>query len=232
MRNLTRRTLLSTGLAAAALAPLQLARADGIAAACILAPEQSLGPYHLDGALIRREIREGKPGIGLALHLKVLDARSCEPLANAAVDVWHCDAFGAYSGFAAGGDSHSFLRGIQLTDINGVALFHTIFPGCYPGRTNHIHFQVRTAGTVAGETYRGSHVAHTGQVFFPEEITLQLMKTRFYAARPVSRTSQAEDGIFQHQGGRASTAELLPLISESWAAFVAKLVVAVDLSQG
>ncbi|GAB2176258.1 intradiol ring-cleavage dioxygenase [Dongia sp. agr-C8] len=228
---LTRRTLLASGLAAAALAPLKAGRADGLAGACILAPEQALGPYHLADELLRRDIREDKPGIPLALYLQVLNVRTCQPLADAAVDVWHCDAAGAYSGFGAGEESHSFLRGIQITGRDGITQFNTIFPGCYPGRTNHIHFQVRTAGAVAGETYRGGHVAHTGQVFFPEEITLQLMKTRFYAAQPGSRTGQAEDGIFQRQGGRASTAMLAPLDQESWVAFVAKLIVAVDPSQ-
>jgi protocatechuate 3,4-dioxygenase beta subunit len=211
--NLTRRGLLASTLAATALAPLKIARAQPIeiAEACILMPEQALGPYYLADELVRSDIREGKPGVPLALRLLVLDAQTCRPLADAAVDVWQCDAAGAYSGFDAGsGDSHSFLRGIQLTDRDGVAQFHTIFPGCYPGRTNHIHFQVRTSGAVTGETYRGGHVAHTGQVFFPEEITLRLMHERDYAAPSAARMRQAEDGIFQHQGGQAATARLTP----------------------
>jgi protocatechuate 3,4-dioxygenase beta subunit len=224
--NLTRRGLLTSTLAAAALAPLKVARAQPIetAAACILMPEQTLGPYYLADELIRSDIREGKPGVPLALRLLVLDARTCRPIPLAAVDVWQCDAAGAYSGF---GDSHRFLRGIQLTDRNGIAQFHTIFPGCYPGRTNHIHFQVRTAGAVTGETYRGGHVAHTGQVFFPEEITLRLMQTRDYAARSKERMTQDEDGIFQRQGGQASTARLT---AAEGGGFEAALVAAVDNS--
>jgi protocatechuate 3,4-dioxygenase beta subunit len=222
---LTRRALLSSGLAAAALAPLKMARAE----ACALMPEQVLGPYHLADELIRSDIRDGKAGVPLDLRLLLLDVRTCRPLAQAAVDVWHCDAAGAYSGF--NGDSHRFLRGIQLTDANGLAQFRTIFPGCYPGRTNHIHFQVRTAGAVAGETYRGGHIAHTGQVFFPEEITLGLMQARDYAARSAERMRQDEDGIFRHQGGQAATARLTPVTAaDPGRGFEAVLVAAVDAS--
>jgi protocatechuate 3,4-dioxygenase beta subunit len=223
---LTRRTLLTSGLAASALAPQKMARAE----ACILVPEQSLGPYFLADALIRRDIREGKSGVPLALYLQLFDARTCRPLAGAAVEVWHCDAAGAYSGFGAGGNSHSFLRGIQLADADGVAHFHTVFPGCYPGRTNHIHFQVRTAGTVAGETYRGGHVAHTGQVFFPEDITLRLMRGGEYAVQSAGRTRRDRDGIFQHQSGAASTARLTPVAADPSRGFEALLVAAVDVT--
>jgi protocatechuate 3,4-dioxygenase beta subunit len=236
-RPFTRRALLSSGLTAAALLPLpSIARADPtlLAEACVLLPEQALGPYYLADELIRADISEGKPGVPLTLRLLVLDAGTCRPLADAAVDLWHCDAVGAYSAFgAAGGDSHTFLRGIQLTDRQGVAQFHTIFPGCYPGRTNHIHFQVRMAGARDGETYRGGHVAHTGQVFFPEAITAGLMQRGAYAPQPIARMSQAEDGIFQHQNGRASTARLTPVAAaDPSRGFEAVLVAAVDVGAG
>jgi len=196
-------------------------------------PEQALGPYYLADELIRTDIREGKAGIPLALRLLVLDAGTCRPLADAAVDLWHCDAAGAYSGFGADGDSHTFLRGIQLTDQQGVAQFQTIFPGCYPGRTNHIHFQVRMAGARDGDTYRGGHVAHTGQVFFPEDIIAGLMQQGAYATQSIARMRQAEDGIFQHQGGRASTARLTPVAAaDPSRGFEAVLVAAVDVGAG
>src|SRR4051812_16706716 len=95
--SLTRRTLLSSGLAATALLPLKapLARAD----ACTLLPEQELGPYYVPDELVRSDIREGKLGIPLDLRLHVLDIGTCRPIAGAAVDLWHCDADGVYSGF-------------------------------------------------------------------------------------------------------------------------------------
>ena len=36
----------------------------------------------------------------------------------------------------------TFLRGIQMTDVNGQVQFLTKFPGWYPGRIAHIHFQI------------------------------------------------------------------------------------------
>jgi protocatechuate 3,4-dioxygenase beta subunit len=31
------------------------------------------------------------------------------------------------------------MRGIQISDKDGAVQFDTIYPGHYPGRTNHIH---------------------------------------------------------------------------------------------
>jgi protocatechuate 3,4-dioxygenase beta subunit len=64
-----------------------------------LAAEQEVGPYYVAGELVRRDVREGKPGLPLLLRLVVLDARTCKPLPNAAIDIWHCDALGLYAGF-------------------------------------------------------------------------------------------------------------------------------------
>jgi len=228
---MTRRTLLRAGATAAAVLPFtRMAFADS----CRLLPQQELGPYYLADELLRSDITEGRPGMPLALKLLVLDGGSCRPLQGAAVDIWHCDAGGVYSGF--GNEStaaETFLRGIQLTDGDGTATFKTIFPGCYPGRTNHIHFKVRLAGAVEGKTYRGGHVAHTGQVFFPEETAADLMQTGIYAQHAIRRTTAAEDGIFGRQDGAASTAKLTPVLAADPAqGFAAVLVAAVDPGAG
>src|SRR5712672_1370223 len=68
------------------------------AVTCILSPEMTEGPYYLHGEAVRRNITEGKPGTPLALHLSVVNASSCKPIKGAAVDVWHADATGVYSG--------------------------------------------------------------------------------------------------------------------------------------
>jgi protocatechuate 3,4-dioxygenase beta subunit len=64
-----------------------------------LASEQEVGPYYVADELLRRDVREGKPGLPLHLRLAVLDARTCKPLQNTAIDIWHCDALGSYAGF-------------------------------------------------------------------------------------------------------------------------------------
>src|SRR4051794_23002211 len=69
------------------------------AVACVLTPELTEGPYFIAGEKLRRDIREGHKGTPLSLRLRVLDASTCRPIKGAAVDVWHADAAGNYSGF-------------------------------------------------------------------------------------------------------------------------------------
>ncbi|MGW0331637.1 dioxygenase family protein [Streptomyces sp. NPDC003011] len=64
-----------------------------------LTSETTEGPYYIDADKIRRDITEDKEGIPLTLTLKVIDSETCKPIADAAVDIWHCDALGIYSGY-------------------------------------------------------------------------------------------------------------------------------------
>lgn len=181
----SRRDLLRGGMAALALGALQVRlpapagaqeTASPTADLCLLTPEMTEGPYYLDTDLLREDVTEGTPGLPLRLQVLVADSQACTPLTNAAVDIWHCDAQGFYSGVNArpgGGagespavDSGTFLRGIQLTGEDGVAAFTTIYPGWYTGRTVHIHMKVHIDGEAADtDTYDGGHVSHTGQLF-------------------------------------------------------------------
>ena len=105
-------------------------------------------------------------------------------------------------------DKLTFLRGIQMTGADGSVSFGTVFPGFYMGRTNHIHFKVRVGGEIAGKTYQAGHISHVGQVFFPEELCVELMQHEPYNLHKIHRTMQAEDGIFQGQHGAASIAKI------------------------
>jgi protocatechuate 3,4-dioxygenase beta subunit len=91
-------------------------------------PELTEGPYYLDLDLVRSDITEGLPGLPLDLRVNVVDAGSCEPIEGAAVDVWHCDAEGAYSG-VQGAEGETFCRGVR-DDRN--AEFRTVFPAGTP----------------------------------------------------------------------------------------------------
>ncbi|MFI8517554.1 intradiol ring-cleavage dioxygenase [Streptomyces sp. NPDC085481] len=75
----------------------------------VLTSETTEGPYYIDADKIRRDITEDREGIPMTLRLKVIDAKTCKPLRNAAVDIWHCDALGIYSGYESlstgGGDT-------------------------------------------------------------------------------------------------------------------------------
>lgn len=180
------------------------------AAGCILTPEQTEGPYYIPREKVRRNITEHKPGRPLTLRLSVVDAATCKPIKGAAVDIWHCDAGGIYSGFeaaSAGGppggvggptDKHTFLRGIQFTDAGGQAEFETIYPGWYRGRTVHIHVKVHLNHAVVG------NVVHTGQLYFSDALTAKVYGAEPYRARAAARdTFNNTDGIFQ-SGGRQS----------------------------
>lgn len=165
----------------------------GQVAPCTLYPQQVEGPYYVPGDLLRQDITDGKAGTALALHLRVVRQGDCNPLPNVAVDVWHCDALGVYSGFAGqlqGLDTRgqTFLRGTQITNAAGEVVFRTIFPGWYPGRTTHIHFKVRpTANTEA-----------TSQLYFPEPLNdLVYTKNAPYTSRGKKDTSNARDGANQ-----------------------------------
>lgn len=79
------------------------------AAGCYkLTSETTEGPYHIDADKIRQDIIEDKEGIPLTLKLKVIDSETCKPIRDAAVDIWHADALGVYSGYeslSSGGGS-------------------------------------------------------------------------------------------------------------------------------
>ncbi|MFE7932326.1 dioxygenase [Streptomyces sp. NPDC057456] len=79
--------------------PKAVASASAGEACYKLTSETTEGPYYIDADKLRQDITEDKEGIPLTLALKVIDSETCKPLANAAVDVWHCDALGIYSGY-------------------------------------------------------------------------------------------------------------------------------------
>ena len=170
-------------------------------------PEQTEGPYFVDERLHRSDIRSDPTdgtvtaGTLLALTLQVsrLGPEICQPLPDALVDIWHCDALGLYSdvrdpGFNTVG--RKFLRGYQVTDARGEARFLTVYPGWYPGRTVHIHFKIRTA-PVARRSFE-----FTSQLYFNDELTDVVHSALPYAARGQRRARNRHDGIFLRGGSQ------------------------------
>ncbi|MEU9028812.1 intradiol ring-cleavage dioxygenase [Streptomyces sp. NPDC048383] len=148
--------------------PAALPSAGSTAPGCVLTAEAGEGPYYLDLDKVRSDVTEGRGGVPVRLDLTVVRmSAGCRPLADAAVDIWQADSSGTYSTGKA-----TFLRGTQITDAGGRAVFRTIVPGWYAGLAPHIHFKVRPdagAGT-------------TSQFFFPEDLLL-----RAYALAPYDR---------------------------------------------
>jgi len=163
------------------------------AVSCVLTPEQTEGPYYIANEALRRNITEGRPGTPLLLRAFVVNASTCKPIKNAAVDIWHADAGGVYSGFGSGAGSRTFMRGIQRTNAKGLALFRTVYPGWYQGRTVHIHVKV----------HLGGNVLHTGQLYFPDTVTDAVYRSAPYAGRPNRDVRNADDSIYRNGGKRS-----------------------------
>lgn len=169
---------------------------DAAPVECVLTPEETEGPFVLDLSdepeLMRRDITEGRPGVPLALTLTVLGVgRSCRPLANARVDVWHTDHLGVYSGFDQADvdtEGETFMRGIQTTDANGVVTFDTVYPGWYEGRATHIHYQI----------FRDDGLVATSQLAFPDDVTRTVYDSRLYRDRGQNESvpTTADDALF------------------------------------
>ena len=163
------------------------------AVSCVLAPEQTEGPYYISGEKLRRDITEGRSGVPLLLRLRVVDASTCRPIKGAAVDIWHADALGVYSGFGTGSGNRTFMRGIQKTDPSGLARFRSVWPGWYQGRTVHIHVKVHVGG----------NVVHTGQLYFSDALTDRVYRQAPYSSRPNRTTRNAGDSIYRSGGARS-----------------------------
>jgi len=110
-------------------------------------------------------------------------------VANAAVDIWQCDAQGNYSEYAQpgyNGTGQTFLRGIQTTDAAGRVTFTTVFPGWYQGRATHIHVEVKVNNVAVKVT----------QIAFEESVIAAVYATGVYASKGRNPTSNASDMVF------------------------------------
>lgn len=144
---------------------------------CTETPSETEGPFWVDEMLNRSDIRPdpttGVPQTGLPLRLAIniseVTSGVCAPVAGAYVDIWHCNALGAYSDVSGSGNPNNigqkWLRGYQVTDAHGNVRFLTIFPGWYMGRTVHIHFRVRK---FSGST---TTFNFTSQMYFDDAVS-------------------------------------------------------------
>jgi protocatechuate 3,4-dioxygenase beta subunit len=123
----------------------------------ILTPLQTEGPFYPDKLPLDTDndllvINDAiTPAVGEVAWLsgRILD-RSGEPVRNATVEIWQCDANGAYlhNGTSNKEKRDSNFQGFGrfVTASDGRYGFRTIKPVAYPGRTPHIHFAIKAKG--------------------------------------------------------------------------------------
>jgi protocatechuate 3,4-dioxygenase beta subunit len=176
-------------------------------------PEETGGPYPADGSngvnvltqsgIVRQDITSSfgsasgtAEGVPLAIELTILDVSAGgTPLEGAAVYLWHCDRDGNYSLYSSAVTRENYLRGVQASDANGKVRFASIFPGAYPGRWPHIHFEVYPS--LAEATAAGSKMV-TSQIALPDDACKQVYATGGYeqSVQSLAQTSLETDNVF------------------------------------
>ncbi len=185
------------------------------ALACSIIPAETEGPYPADGTngpnvltlsgIVRSDIRASfgsagtavATGTPLSFTLKLVNANdNCAPAAGLAVYAWHCDASGRYSLYSSGATTQNYLRGVQVSDANGLVTFTSIFPAAYSGRWPHIHFEVYQSLAAATS---GRNALRTSQLALPDAACREVFaQSSLYPGSLANhnRTTLASDGIF------------------------------------
>ncbi|GAA5981534.1 hypothetical protein JCM10908_004145 [Rhodotorula pacifica] len=180
---------------------------------CVLAPMLTEGPYyHTEGHPIRQNMAEDQLGFPFFMDVGIIDVNTCEPMPNVLVDLWHANTTGHYAGhpdqeqhlkwegpategprkglltkYPRTNDHETFLRAAWPTNENGLAQFSSIFPGYYTGRATHVHLRVHTEWEpLKNGTFKSHRMLHTGQLFVPDSINMQVDKMWPYNTNPIA----------------------------------------------
>lgn len=201
--------------------------------------------------MIRHDLRESQEGLDLYFDIGVIDIETCEPLSGVALTIWNCNATGSYSSYTGidpdtadlldgwtkrddgTTDDETFLRGIQITNENGMAEFLTKFPGYYVTRSTHIHVTAQ-ANVTTGVSYSDSAVQHIGQFFFEEDVLSQVYALSPYSAHleTLNRTTNSEDSLYSsaNADGYSSVIEIDFLGDDISAGLVGYITVGINAS--
>ena len=137
---------------------------------------QTEGPFFKPRSPERSDLREPRArGRQFELSGFVL-TRSCRPLRETVVDLWHADEKGEY-------DNIGFrYRGHVITGPDGAFRFHTIVPALYSGRTRHYHVKVQAPASRLLTT----------QLYFPNEPAN--LRDGLFQRELLMRVTDASDG--------------------------------------
>ncbi len=213
--------------------------------ACTLIPSETEGPYPGDGTdgpnvltqsgIVRSDIRSSfgssgtatAPGIPLVVTLQLVSTTTaCAPLAGAAVYIWQCNATGGYSMYSSGVTTQNYLRGVQITNANGEVTFTTIFPGCYPGRWPHIHFEIYET---LGQATSGNNAQRISQLALPESFCRQAYTDSRYtnSLNNLNGVTLASDNVFRDD---QAVHQLATVAGDNTNGYTARLEVGVTIT--
>ncbi|WP_435259048.1 hypothetical protein ACSBLW_04555 [Thioclava sp. FR2] len=220
--------------------------ADG--SQCIMPPEETAGPYPADGSnsrngqlvnvlsesgIERTDLRgnlgaDGTVAQGVPLEVEFrlvnVDA-ACQPMEGLALYLWHCDVQGRYSLYDL--PEANYLRGLQVSASDGVVRFKTIFPGCYPSRWPHMHFEVFDSREAAAS---GRQALLTAQIALPADDAAKIYSTVSEygdSGRYLSSLSMERDNVFSDNTPTEREAQTLRLTGEPGKGLVGKVIVGI-----
>ena len=144
-----------------------------------LTPRQTEGPYYTPHTPQRGSLVEpGSRAERLILAGRVVSP-SCQPVAKALLDFWHCDENGSY-------DNVGFrYRGHLFSDAEGRFRLETIWPAIYPGSARHIHVKVQAP----------NRRILTTQLYFPGDARDGLWRSELEVA--MARRPEGRVAVFQ-----------------------------------
>jgi protocatechuate 3,4-dioxygenase beta subunit len=204
---------------------------------CTAIPEETAGPYPGDGSnganvltdagVVRQDIRRSigsasgvAEGVLLTLRMRLVNTNAgCRPLVGYAIYVWQCDREALYSMYTLA--DQNYLRGVQVTDADGWVTFTSIFPGCYPGRWPHIHFEMFPSVTAIASD---ENVVSISQLAFPEESCTAAYAAPGYSQSLADLAGVSLEGDSVFRGGAGQIATVTGNVTDG---FVAELTVAI-----
>ena len=233
------------GLGGAALA----AASPAAALDCVALPWETAGPFPADGSnlrdgqtvnaltqsgILREDLRTSfgnlsgtADGARLDLAISLQDAAGCTPLAGHAIYLWACDAQGRYSLYDL--PQQNYQRGLGVADANGSLRFTTVFPGCYPGRWPHFHFEVFATPEAA---VSGEASLLTAQMALPRDVceALYAADARYDGSTAnLVRLTLASDMVFADNSD-AQIAQQTPAVEATGDGYAGTITIPVDLT--
>lgn len=130
-------------LSAATAAVAGVALSPELLAECRATSAATKGPYWRADAPFTNDLRIAG-GELVTVRGVVRSAKTCKPVANALLDVWHADHHGRYDLDYRNGAT--FGRARIRTDQKGAFSFLTTRPAPYGSRPAHIHFLLSAEG--------------------------------------------------------------------------------------